>query len=512
MKAEILRLDWISKAFDHTVILNYVNAVFYAKEIHALMGLNGVGKSTLLQIITGQTAPDSGRIWFQNTPVHFTDTFDANALGIYKLETVPEVVPQLDLAENIALRMHGKRQAFFNSAEAHRYAEKLLDEFALTDTLSPTLPGHQMTVLDRQIVNVLVAVANQARLLAIDEPFSVLDENESRAFKKVLLHAKACGITILLTSHSFQMVYDIADRISILRAGCCAATLTNSHNMQELLSLAMPIINGEKMSGQPERIESRSTFAGGEEVFCVEAQQIPRLLSPLHFRVCAGEILGIVNMGATRASVCESLFGLFGRCGGSFKVCGKPVVLSAPSAAIDAGIGCASDSDQYQNLVPQFTYTQNITLPFLHRLFPFHRILPALEHCMAEQYQRFLSLGEGRTLDSFASYLSAGMQKRLSLARWFSMPCRLLMLNEPFKNLDPQGCVELTKILQEKAKAGTAFILEFSSFNTLLDLCDRVLVVNNNHVLGMLEAPHISPQKILSMLVDRSQAGSGGNV
>lgn len=86
------------------------------------------------------------------------------------------------------------------------------------------------------------------------------------------------------------------------------------------------------------------------------------------------------------------------------------------------------------------------------------------------------------------------------------------MLNEPFKNLDPQGCVELTKILQEKAKAGTAFILEFSSFNTLLDLCDRVLVVNNNHVLGMLEAPHISPQKILSMLVDRSQAGSGGNV
>lgn len=135
-----------------------------------------------------------------------------------------------------------------------------------------------------------------------------------------------------------------------------------------------------------------------------------------------------------------------------------------------------------------------------------------VEHCMAEQYQHFLSLGEGRTLDSFASYLSAGMQKRLSLARWFSMPCRLLMLNEPFKNLDPQGCVELTKILQEKAKAGTAFILEFSSFNTLLDLCDRVLVVNNNHVLGMLEAPHISPQKILSMLVDRSQAGSGGNV
>lgn len=510
MKSEILRLDWISKGFDHNPLLNYVNLTIYAGEIHALMGLNGVGKSTLMQIITGQILPDDGLIWVQGTAVRFSDTFAANAFGIYKLETVPEVVPQLDLAKNIALRLHKRRQIFFNSAEAHRYAKKLLEEFCLTDVLSTTLPGHQMTTLDRQIVSVLFAVASQAKLIAVDEPFSVLDENETAKFKQVLLRARSRGIAILFTSHSFDAIYDIADRISILRAGCCAATIANPHNMQDLLDITVPIINGEKIGEHVTPIEPQNITAKGEEAFHIDAQHVPGFSTPIHFRVCAGEMFGIVNMGPSRVSVCESLFGLFGRCTGLFRVGGKMISLSTPATAINAGIGCVSDSDQYQNLVPQFTYTQNITLPHLQKLFPSHFIFPALEHCVAEQYQGFLNLQDGRTLSSTAQHLSAGMQKRLSLARWFSMSCRVLMINEPFKNLDPQGCAELTTILRQKAEEGTALILEFSSFNTLLTLCTQVLIVNNNRVIGMLEAPFITPQKILSMLVaDSKPRGEG---
>lgn len=512
MKSEILRLDWISKSFDHTPLLNYVNLTVYDREIHALMGLNGVGKSTLLQIITGQIQPDGGRIWVQGKPVRFPTIFAANALGIYKLETVPEVVPQLDLAENIALRLHGKRRIFFSSTDAHRYTDQLLKEFSLSDALSASIPGHQMSTLDRQIANVLFAVANQARLLVIDEPFSVLDENENALFKQILLRVRARGIAILFTSHSYRNVLDIADRVSFLRAGCCAATLENPRSAQELLAQAMPIINGERAEEPPAPPAPPRAPDAEEVVLRVEAQHVPRLLSPLRFHVCAGEIVGIVNMGPNRASVCEGLFGLFGRCTGSFQVCGRPVSLSSPAAAISAGIGCVSDSDHYQNLVPQLTYAQNITLPYLRRLFPSRCILPALETRVAEQYQDFLDLQDGRSLSSSAHHLSAGMQKRLALARWFSMPFRVLMLNEPFKNLDPQGRGEVTSILRKKAADGAALVLEFSGFNNLLNLCTRVLVVNNSRVIGMLSAPHITSQQILAMVVTDSNSKPGDDV
>ena len=501
MKSELMRLDWISKGFEHNPLLKYVNLTIYAGEIHALMGLNGVGKSTLLQIIAGQTAPSGGRIWFQGQPVKFSDSFDANALGIYALETVPEIVPQLDLAENVALWIHGKRRGFFDSAAAHRYTRQLLEEFELTGIMKDTAPGHSLTVLGRKIANILCALACHVKLLLMDEPFSVLDAMEAVTFKKILRHVQKRGVTILFTSHSFQNACDIADRISILRAGHCAATMDNPGDLTQLLAMAVPVLNG----GAAEDAQEETLPTAGREIFRVDVQKVPGLATPLRFCVHAGEIMGIVNAGPIRQSVCESLFGLSGRVRGSYLIEGKPVSVPSPSAAIDAGIGCASDSVHYQDLVPQLTCAQNITLPFLHRLFPGRLVAAPREEYVAEQYLDFLNLGEGRTLSSASYDLSAGMQKRLSLARWLSMPLKVLMLNEPFKNLDPRGRAELTAILRRKAAEGVAVMVELSNFGELSPLCSQVLVINNNRVVGTVSAPHITPQRILSMLLPDSE-------
>ena len=506
MRSELMRLDWISKGFDHNPLLKYVNLTIYTGEIHALMGLNGVGKSTLLQIVAGQIIPNSGRIWFQGQPVKFADSFDANALGIYKLETVPEIVPQLDLAENIALWSQGKNSVFFDNAAAHYYTKQLLEEFELANILKDTTPGHSLTILGRKVANILCALACHVKLLVIDEPFSVLDAKESVLFKQILRHVQKRGVTILFTSHSFQNACDIADRISILRAGHCAATMENPKDLQQLLAVAVPVLNGGVVENEQSSPEvTQQIPAKGREVFCVDAYKIPGLTTPLRLCVCAGEIMGIVNVGPIRQSICESLFGLFGRVRGSFWVEGELVSIHSPSAAINAGIGCASDSIHYQHLVPQLTCAQNITLPFLRRLFPNHFVTAPLEEYVAEQYLDFLNLGAGRTLSSASYALSAGMQKRLSLARWLSVPLKVLMLNEPFKNLDPQGRAELTAILRKKAAEGVAIIIELSNYNELSNLCSHVLIINNNQVVGTVSAPHITPQRIFSMLVSDSE-------
>lgn len=500
MRSELLRLDRISKSYERDQVLKYVDLTIYQGDIHALMGMNGVGKSTLLQIITGHASFDRGQFRFQDIPVRFSGPQDATRLGIYLMETIPMVVPQLDLAENVVPWIYGHRSFLYHSGSTHRYVQELLEDFRLTDRLDAYTPGWQLSAWDRQTVRVLCAAASRAKLLVIDEPFSILDGNGAAAFKKILLHARDCGLTILFTSHSFQNVCDIADRISILRAGHCAATLQNPHDRKALLTAAAPILNVEQVAqpGPPMELP-----AYGAEVFRAENGCLPDLLTPLDLCVHAGEVVGILNVGPTRRSVCESLFGLHGRCSGGFYLDGAPVVLSSPSAAIKAGIGCASDSAS--NLVPQLTCAQNITLPHLQRLFPRQFTRSALETYVARQYIDFLALGRGDELSSPSHDLSTGMQKRLALARWLSIPLRLLLLNEPFKNLDVNGRDQLTAILQRKAEEGQALIVEVSNFNDLPANCSHLVMINDHRVIGTLRAPDVTSQNVFSMILSDSR-------
>lgn len=501
MKTEIMRLDWISKRFDNNPILKHVNLTLYAGEIHGLIGLNGVGKSTLLQIVSGRLSPDSGQIWFQGKPVQFSGPASANEQGIYMIGSEPMVIPQLDLAENIFPEANG-RHLVFHSAELHRRTQTLLETFGLEKRLKPTTPGHQLTTLDRQIVRVLCAAAGNAKLLAIDEPFSVLDTTETTLFAQILIKARELGMTIFFTSHSFHNVSALADRISILRAGTCAKTLDNPGDLQALLELATPIINGGLPTAPPSE-KNRETaapeVADGPVVFQADAPRFPGLLAPLQFRLRAGEILGIVNIGPTRISVCETLFGLHGPCPGEYAVRGTPVTLDAPDAAIRAGIGCVSD---HAPLVPQLTCTQNVSLPHLKRLYPNQLIASSLEQYISEQYLDFLALGPEQTLNMRPSGLSTGMQKRLALARWFSVPFWVLMLSEPYKNLDAKGRADLTSILRLKAAEGTVIMMESSNLDDFPELCTRLLVINDHRILGELTSPEeITTQNIFAMIL-----------
>lgn len=504
MKQEFLRLDWIAKAFDGIPILRYINLNLYKGEIHALMGANGVGKSTLLRIVSGQLAPDSGNFYFCDQLISSFSLISARERGIYTVENNPEVVPQFDLSGNVAIQLRKEqKKRLYDQAAMRSYTRLMIRELALEDILREDLSGYKMSVLEKQCLHILCAVANEARVLVLDEPFSTLDAWEAMALKKLLLRLRGQGISILLASHSFADVNELADRVTILRAGCCAATFENPHDISRLNTLVLQyMMNANDQPG----VSRYASHVTEREVFRAERCRIPGLHTPLTFNVRAGEILGIVSFGAFRISICERIFGLGSRCTGSFLVDGKPTVLKSPPDALRAGIGFMSDDSNYQKLIPSLLIYQNITLPYLKRLFVFHVPVPRVERYLAGQFRKFLLLSK-QELSLPARHLSRGMQKRLSLARWFCMPHKLLMLNEPIMGLDAAGQVQLREMIQKRSAEGTAFILESSSFDILTMLCDRILLINNNQVLGTLTAPHITQQSILSAMLSNSTPG-----
>jgi len=498
LKREALRLDWIVKSFQGKSVLKYINFQLYVGEIHVIMGVNGVGKSTLLRIIAGELAPDEGRIWVREREIHLESAAAAMDAGIYKIDNCPEIVGQFDLAGNIAmLRRRGRQRGLFNDAAIHRDAARLIAHWGLEEILEPGEPGYRLSRLKRQLTHILCALADEPQILVIDEPFSVLDAFECAALKDLLRRAQAAGVSVLLVSHSLPDTFELADRVSVLRNGCCAATFENPKVLEQLNLLVMRHMAAEVEPALAPRPEKR---AGTEEVFRVEDYHLAGLRTPLSFQIRKGEILGIISFGAFRTSVCEGLFGLSGPCGGSCWVEGQPVTLGTPRAAMRAGIGMVGESEKWAGIVPQLSCRQNITLPFLEKLFPLRIPTSRVEQYIVREFQDFLLLKpeqfDGRVYD-----LSSGMQKRLMLTRWLCLPHRLLMLSEPTSSLDAKGCQDLRRILLDRAREGTSFILEFSHYDQMISLCDRILLLNDNCVLGELSAPDTSWEAILSRVL-----------
>jgi len=504
MKQELLRLDWIAKSFDGIPMLRYINLNLYAGEIHALMGANGVGKSTLLRIIAGKLAPDSGSFYFCDQLVTSFNLLAARSRGVYEIERNPEIIPQFDLYENVAMQLRQEQKKLLYKQSAIRANIRfLIHDLKLETILRRGVSGYRMSVLEKQCMHILCAVANNARVLVFDEPFSTLDIGEAIALKALLRRIRARGISIFLASHSVSDIFDLADRVTILRAGCCAATFEPPHSVDQFSTMVMRYLTNAAEQPTP---STYTSHAVNRELFRVENCKIPGLSNPISFNIRAGEVLGIVTFGAFRTSVCEKIFGLGSRCTGSFLLEGKSIALGTPSDALRAGIGFMCDDEHYQEIVPNLPACQNMTLPHLKKLFPFCIPDPSVDQYLANQFQEFLLLEE-QELNSLSFHLSCGMQKRLALARWFCVPYRLLMLSEPVKGLDATGQQQLKQMIQDRTCEGGAFVLESSAYDSLTILCDRILLINNYQVLGVLTAPGITQQTILSKMLSNSVFG-----
>lgn len=504
MKHEILRLNWIKKSFGNERILKYIHFSLFAGEIHAITGANGVGKSTMLRIIGGQLQPSDGSIWVDGEKTSFADEFDAKRQGVYSISNNPEIVPQFNLGENLALQLQTTHQnRTYNSGAVKEHVQELLSHYGMTDILDSIRSGYRLSILDRQCIQILSALANGARILVIDEPFSTLDAKESADLVSILRHIRSFGVAIVLASHDMQEVSLLADRITVLRAGTCAETFENPGRLDLLQRTVLDIMANSSGEAPPVSFVSH---ARPEEIFYVRDLLLKGTGGSVSFNIRAGEVVGIASFGTFRSSVCGTLFGLHGRCRGQLLLAGKPVSIDSPTAAIQKGIGCACDNDEGQYLLPNFSAVRNITLPFLGQLFPHRFPVSRIETFIAKQHQDFLMLDD-KHLHMPVSKLSCGLQKRLVLARWFSVPLKLLMLIEPFKYLDANARETVKRMIQSRTLEGASFLVQSADLDGLIAICDRVLLVRNGRMIGVLTAPDITRKSILSAALSNTAPG-----
>jgi inositol transport system ATP-binding protein len=461
----MLRIEGISKSYWGVQALDCVSFDVRAGEIHAVAGENGAGKSTLMKIIAGQERADAGEV-----------RFSGRGVAMIHQELLP--FPDLTVAENLLMGREPVRWGgWIDGAERDRRARELLERLGLS--VDPRGRMGDLTVAEKQSVEIAKALGREADLLIMDEPTSALSERESELLFGMMLDLRARGAAILYVSHRMQEIFRLADRITVLRDGRHVATRPAGELDEERL---IGLMVGRAV-GAFARKERGSAVAGEVALEVRGLSRAPRFRD-VSFTVRRGEIVGLAGMmGAGRSDVASAIFGLAPATSGEILVGGERMRIGSPSAALAAGIAMLTEDRRENGFVPEMSVKENITLSSLRRFCwgPFVR--GGVERAAAdEQMRRFDVRASGR--DQSVKTLSGGNQQKVAIARALLGEPEILILDEPTRGIDVGAKAEIYELIGELAAAGKAILLVSSEMNELLALSDRVVVMREGEVSG----------------------------
>ncbi len=448
-------------------------------EVHALMGENGSGKSTMLKILSGQLRPDEGRILFEGRPVVFRSAIDALRQGIATVTQETTLAPDLSIAENIFLghRMVRRRGVISWQRTNVRAAEALA---ALGLDLDVTLPARRLAPDQQQMVEIARALSIDARVVILDEPTSSLTDDEVSALFTIVRRLRDSGIATIFVSHRISEVFAIADRITVLRDGHTVGGGT----VDELDRPALiKLMVGRAL--EQENLDAGERDAAGATLLQVDGLGVPGAFEDVAFDVAPGEIVGLAGLvGAGRSELLEALFGLR-RPHGRVVLDGSPYSPRGPRHAIRDGIAFVPADRKTQGLVLSMTVRENLVMARTSRLgrlrYPSGgRELPAVHESVSRMRIRT------RSPRALVSTLSGGNQQKIVLGKWLMTRPRLLMLDEPTRGVDVGAKAEIYRLLLEAASEGIGIVVSSSENEELLTLCDRILVMFRGRVAATL--------------------------
>lgn len=503
---EILACRGITKRFPGVVALDGVDFDVQAGEVHVLLGENGAGKSTLVKILSGAYAPDSGAILIHGRSVHFTTPFDAQRAGISTVYQELALVPQLSVAENILLGAlpvlqlrAGRRLPLVDWRQARRQAAELLQQLGAQVDLDA--PVQELSVAQRQLVEIARALRFRSRLLILDEPTSSLSDEEVAALFRVIRRLTAqSGVAVIFISHRLAEVFAIGDRVTVLRDGRKVGTYPIAAVSEDDLIRAM--VGRDIRRAFPKRRASP-----GPEVLRVEGLRLPGRKGSVAFSVRAGEVVGVAGLvGSGRTELVRAIFGADPVAGGRIWVGGQLVRIRRPEDAIRAGIGFVPEDRKGQGLVLAHPVRHNLTLAVLRRLLgPLGVIRLGEERALAAHFIERLKIRAVSDLQPVGS-LSGGNQQKVVLARWLATRSRVIILDEPTRGVDVAARSEIYQLIDHIAEQGVGVLLISSELPELLGLADRVLVMREGELAGELEAAHATQEAVLRLAVP---AGTG---
>ena len=493
----ILEMRGISKRFGEIQALDEVSLRLIPGEIHALVGENGAGKSTLIKVMTGVVQPDIGDIVIDGAKVRIGNAFDAQTYAVAAIYQEPMVFPDLTVAENIFIG-HRDRGRIVNRRKMREEAEEVLARLAVH--MDVMQPARGLTLAQQQTVEIAKALSLNVRILVMDEPTASLSAHEVAQLFGIVSRLRDEGVAVLFISHRLEEVFQVADRVTIMRDGRWISTTPKD---ELTVGDAIHQMVGREVVDFYKRTESKP----GEVILEVEGLGVEGAFEGVSFDLREGEVLGFAGLvGARRTDVGLALFGIAPAEEGRIVLDGKEVRIKNSEEAMKLGIAYATEDRRGLGLIFNQSIASNITLPSLKRYQSRLGIIDRVrERATANAFRERLSI-RAPSVETPASSLSGGNQQKVVLSKWLDTKPRVLILDEPTRGIDVGAKVEVHQLIDELVGEGIAIILISSDLPELLPMSDRILIMREGRQIAILDAKSATQEEVLSQAMGQAEA------
>jgi L-arabinose transport system ATP-binding protein len=462
-----------------------------AGSIHALMGENGAGKSTLLKILSGAYTPSSGTLMVAGERRVFQTTADALAAEVAVIYQELHLVPEMSVAENIFLGHLPQRMGV---VDRNALAEAARKQLALVgEAIDPRTKVRRLPLAQRQMVEIAKALTRGARIIAFDEPTSSLSDREVRRLFSIIRDLKTRGCAVLYVSHRMEEIFELCDRITILRDGRHVETA-------ELAQLTRDAVVHRMVGRELADIYHYTPRAHAGEGLSVEGLQGPGLAEPCTFKAGAGEILGVFGLvGAGRSELLRLLFGAVAKTAGRIRLGGREINLTSPRAAIEAGIVLCPEDRKKDGIVPVRSVLENTNLSARRRKARGGFLInEAWEQENARQRTAQLRV-KTPSVHQLIRNLSGGNQQKVILGRWLSETVKVVLFDEPTRGIDVGAKSEIYTIMQDLAKQGVCVIVVSSELPEVLGVSDRIAVMRQGRIAAIVDRAEANETTLLNL-------------
>ena len=487
----LLTLERVSKSFPGALALDRISLTVARGETHIIVGENGAGKSTLIKLVAGVYVPDEGEILFDGARYHPKSPHDAQLAGIRVVHQELNLLAHLSVAENLMLEKLPRRFGMVDYGVLNKRAAALLAEVGLA--IDPDLHVNELGVAQRQLVEIAKALCYESKLLVLDEPTATLTPPEIERLFAIIRKLRARGVTIIYISHRLHEIFEIGDRVSVLRNGKVVTTRAVGE-----LTIAdiMRLMVGREID---EEYIFDDRITPGDAVLRVTDLRHKRGMAGLSFEVRRREILGVAGLvGSGRTEAMRAAFGADPKASGTIELNGVVAEIESPKDAVRNGLCLLTEDRKGQGLLLDLPCDENITITDLRKISRLGILNRRTEDRIARELVGNLRI-RMTSLEQLARNLSGGNQQKLVLAKWLFRGAAVLILDEPTRGVDVGAKREIYRLLWLLAADGKGIVVVSSDLPELIGICHRIIVFSKNRIVGELARAQFNQERILSL-------------
>lgn len=485
----------ICKKFSGVTALDNASLEIESGEVLALLGENGAGKSTISKIISGIYTADSGKIFIDNNQVNISSISDAEKNGISIIHQEIMLISEMKIFENIFLgREIKKRNGFTDDKKMIEQTNKFLEKFNFD--ISANTKVAKLSIAQQQIIEIIKAVSFNSNIIFMDEPTSSLTDKETQYLFKIINDLKNQNVSIIYISHKLEELFAIGDRITVMRDGSTVGTVkTLETNKNELISMMV----GRTLNNYYKRTFIENNKYNKEKILEVKNLYGKPYLKNINFSLYKGEILGFAGLvGAGRSELMKIIFGIDKKEKGEIYIDGNLASIDNVSDTIKYGIALLPENRKEEGLVLENNVGYNITLCILNKFINFIKVNNLKENSIIKKYIDKLSIKTSSS-KQMVKFLSGGNQQKIVLAKWLATSPKVLILDEPTRGIDVGSKSEIYEIMDKLVLKGVSIILISSELPEVIGMSDRIAVMHNGCITGILNRDDFSQEKIMHL-------------